>query len=473
MTAAGSVGWVELLLGVFVAYYAVLYGLYIVLIVLGARELRRYQRGVNSGEFQRLAGGTPPPPFSVIIPAFDEELLIVNTVLGALNLDYPQHEVIVANDGSRDRTLQVLIDRFQLSRADAQGHAYFPTQPVRGVYTSPHHPKLVVIDKVNGRKGDAVNTAINAARHPLLCIIDADCILEKDALLRVAGPFQRNPAVIAAGGVVRPANGLAVENGLIRHRRVPRRPLALMQAIEYLRSFQWARLGLSRLNSMLCISGAFLVVRTDVIVELGGLDPKAITEDFEFTLRLYRYIYERPGAERAEICYVPDAVCYTEVPESHGVYAAQRNRWQRATLQALLRYRRMAFNGRYGITGRFGVPFFFIFEGFAAIVEALSYLLIPLVIAAGLVLPLQVVGYLLLAALLGGLLSLSAVLLQETTSLRAECKADVAWLIAAGFVENLGYHQLHLLWRLVGTFEYFVRGRTDLGLMRRYGSYQK
>jgi len=464
---------VDLLIGAFLAYYLLLYGIYVVLIVLGARALRRHERGVRSGEFQRLAARARPLAVSMIIPAFDEELLIVNTVLGALKLDHPEHEVILVNDGSRDRTLQVLIDHFGLVRTDAAAHGPFPTQAVRGVYRSPQHPKLVVIDKVNGRKGDAVNAGINAARHPLLCIIDADCLLETDALQRVAEPFQRNPAVIAGGGVVRPANGLVVENGVIRSRRVPHRPLALMQAIEYLRSFQWARLGLARLNSMLCISGAFLVVRKDVMVAIGGLDATAITEDFEVTLRLYRYVHERPGNPPWEICYVPDAVCYTEVPESLQVYAAQRNRWQRATLQALLRHRRMFGNPRYGLTGLFGVPFFFVFEGFAAIVEVLSYLLIPVVIVTGLASPLQVAGYVLLAMVLGGLLSLCAVLLQETTRLRAEHKADVAWLILAGFVENFGYHQLHLLWRVVGTFQYFVQGRTDLGLMRRYGSYQK
>jgi len=464
---------IEFLIAASLAYYVCLHGIYAPLIALGATQLRRYQLGVTFGEYRRIAESPLTMPISVVIPAYNEEKVIVNTVLGALKLRYPQHEVIVVNDGSGDRTVDALVERFGMRSVRKVGQRHFGTKPVARVFVSSAFPNLVVVDKANGRRADAINAGVNLARYPLLCIIDADSILERDALLHVVRPFQRNASVAAATGMVRPANGLLVEDGEIVSAREPRGTLALMQAVEYLRSFQWARLGLSRLSSMLCISGAFMVVRKDVFIAMKGVDPTSITDDIEFTVRLHRHLGEQPAATRQRICYVPDAVCYTEVPETHRVYAAQRNRWQRGTLQALLRNWRMTFNPRYGLAGLFGMPFFLFFEAFAAVVEGVSYVLVPVAFVLGLATLAQLGAFLALAIVLGSLLSVAAILLQETTRLRVETTRDLMRLIGAAFVENLLYHQLHLLWRIGGTFDYLVRRRTDLGLMMRYGSFQR
>lgn len=464
---------VEILLAIIFVYYVLLFGLYALLIALGATQLRKYRLGVRFDEFQRIANSPLTMPFSVIIPAYNEELVIVNTVLSALKLRYPEHEVIIVNDGSKDRTLAVLIERFRLRPSPRVAQNRLPTQPVAAVYQTPDYPNLLVVDKANGKRPDAINAGANYARCPLLCVIDADSMLEEDALLHTVRPFLRDPNVIAGGGMVRPANGLTVVDGRITGFGVPRNGLALIQAVEYLRSFQWARLGLARLGSLLCISGAYMVVKKDVFVDMGGCDTDTITDDIEFTVRLNRYVHEHKGPGRPRIEFVPDAVCYTEVPESHRVYAAQRNRWQRGTLQALLRHWRMTFNPRYGMAGLFGMPFYLLFEAFAAIVEGVSILLIPFVIWFGIARPGQLVVYLVLAILLGSLLSISAVLLQETTRLRAEKTSDLVRLLLASIAENLIYHQLHLAWRIAGTFDYVVRRRTDFGLMVRYGSHQQ
>lgn len=464
---------ITMLLGIIFAYYLCLHGIYLVLILIGAIQLRSYQSGIHFGDFQRIADSPLSLPFTVIIPAHNEEKIIINTVLGALNLRYPLHEVILVNDGSSDRTLQTLIARFGLVRVNKFGQKRFATQEVRGIYESQAFPKLTVVDKVNGQRGDAINAAANLARYPLLCIMDADCVFEEDALLRVVRPFLRNSRVVAAGGIVRPANGLMVEEGRITSYGLPRGALALFQTVEYLRSFQWARLGLARLKSMLCISGAFLVVKKDIFIEMGGVNSRAITDDIDFTVRLHRHIGERRAGEHLEIAYIPDPVCYTEVPETLRVFAAQRNRWQRGTLQALLGQPRMLFNPRYGMAGLFGMPFFLIFEALAALVEGLSYLLIPFIFILGIATLDELILFFVLAILLGTILSVSAVLLQESTRLRPARTRDLVKLLAAGFLENFGYHQMHLLWRIVGTFDYLVRRRTDLGLMQRYGSYQK
>lgn len=461
-----------LLNGIFV-YYVVLHGLYLLLIVLGATQLRRYHQHINIGDFRRIAESPLTLPFTVIIPAFNEEKVIVGTIDAALKLRYPQHEVIVVNDGSSDATLAALVRHFGLRRVSKVGPRRLQTQPVRGLYESFEHPNLLVIDKDNGQRADAINAAANFARYPLLCIMDADCIFEEDALLRAVRPFLRNRNVIAAGGIVRPANGLVVRGGRIQGFGLPRGLLPLVQAVEYLRSFQWARLGLARLNSMLSISGAFLVVRKPVFVAMGGVDAGAITDDIEFTLRLYKYAYENSTREeRLVVDYIPDPVCYTEVPESMRAYISQRNRWQRGTMQALFRHWRMTLNPKYGLAGMFGMPFFLVFEVFSAVVEGLGYVLIFFAIAAGLASWPQVLVFLALAVVLGTFLSISAVLLQERTRMRAAGTRDLLRLLGGAVIENFGYHQLHLVIRLVGTFDYLVRHRKDVGATERYGSYQ-
>lgn len=464
---------ITMLLALIFGYYVCLHGTYLLLILIGAVQLRNYQFGITFDEFQRIAESPLTLPFTVIIPAYNEEKVIINAVLGALILRYPQHEVIVVNDGSDDKTLPLLIKQFGLRRVNKVGQIRFKTRAIRGIYESLDFPKLVVIDKENGHRADAINAAVNFSRYPMLCIMDADCVFEEDALLRVIRPFLRSNDVAAAGGIVRPANGLKVSEGRIISHGIPRGFLPLMQTVEYLRSFQWSRLGLATLNSMLCISGAFLVIKKNVFIDIGGVDPAAITDDIDVTVRLHKYIYEKQNGPRLKIAYIPDPVCYTEVPESLSVLASQRNRWQRGILQTLLRNWRMTFNPRYGITGLFGMPFFVFFEALSAIVEGIGYILIPVAFLLGLATLQHFMLFFVLAIILGTFLSVTAVLLQEGTRLRPTNTRDLLRLLLAGFVENFGYHQMHLLWRIMGSFDYLIRRRKDLGLMQRYGSYQK
>ena len=463
----------HLIFAVFV-YYVCLHGLYLILILIGSTQLRRHSRGISYGEFQRIADSPLTMPMTVIIPAYNEGVIIINTVLSALKLRYPQHEVIVVNDGSEDNTLQVLITRFGLRQVDKVGLKPIATKEIRAIYESAEFPNLVVVDKANGRRADAINAAVSFSRYPLLCVIDADCMVEEDGLLRMVRPFLRDHKIVAAGGVVRPSNGLIAANGKILSNDLPRGMLALNQEIEYARSFHWARIGLAKLNSMLCISGAFMVIKKDVFVAVGGTWSESITDDIEFTIRLTRYVYDRKNKLHQKITYVPDAVCYTEVPDTIRQYASQRNRWQRGTLQALMRSIGMMCNPRYGLAGLFGMPFFLIFEALSAVVETAGYVLIVLALILGIATAGEVLLFLYLAFVLGTLLSLASVLLKETTRLRTANRGDLWRLIFAAFTDSFGYHQMHLLIRVVGTFDYFIRRRVDLGaVMVRTGANQK
>lgn len=451
-----------ILLGILI-YFIALHAIYLLLIFLGAAQIRRYQGGITFTEFERIAKSTLSMPVSVIVPAYNEETIIVNTVENVLKLNYPAHEVIVVDDGSTDGTIEALKKHFGLRRVDKHGRKSIETREITAVYESAEYPNLTVAAKENGRRADAINAGATLARYPLLCVIDADCVIEPDGLLHMARPFLVDSRLAAAAGVVRPSNGLAVENGTITRRGLPRTLLGLNQEIEYARSFQWARTGLSRLRSMLCISGALLLVKKSVFEEAGGPWPQSITDDMEFAIRLNGHIYDRRNGHNHTLAYAPDAVCYTEVPETWKLYASQRNRWQRGTLQSLLRHWRMIFNPRYGMTGIFGMPFFLIFEALAPLVELLAYTLAIVLLFLGLATIKEVLIFAFLAYITGVFITLLAVLINESSRWRTASWGEFWKMILAIFTDNLGFHQFRLLCALVGTFEYIFLRRSDLG----------
>ncbi len=453
---------IRILLWVILTYYIALHAIYLLLVLLGASQIRRYRRAITFAEFRQIADSRLSMPVSLIIPSFNEKEIIVSTVLNASRLNYPEYEVIVVSDGSDDETIELLSEHFNLRRIEKIGRRKIDTKEVIAVYESEDHPNLLVVDKVNGRRADAINAGVALSRYPLLCVIDADCLLEKDALLHMARPFLRDSRVGAVAGVVRPSNGLSVVDGEILHKGLPRTLLGMNQEVEYARSFQWARIGLARLRSMLCISGALVLIRKHLFEAVGGPWPLAITDDIEFTMRLNRYLHDRRKRDQQKLVFAPDAVCYTEIPETLSQYASQRNRWQRGTLQALIRNRGMLFNPRYGMTGLFGMPFFLTFEGLAAVVELSAWILMIVALVMGIATTWEILAMIWLAYILGVFLSLSAVLLTEATVLRTARWRDFWRLILAIFLDNLGFHQFHLLVRVIGTAQYIL-GRRDLG----------
>ncbi|HKQ60744.1 MAG TPA: glycosyltransferase [Candidatus Polarisedimenticolaceae bacterium] len=451
-------------------YFAVLNSTYFLLFLLSLGEVFRFVRRTFFSDYRQILQSEMTWPVSILVAAHDEEKTIVETVRSLMMINYGEFEIVVINDGSSDGTLQRLIDEFELSRIDRVWAHVLPSAPVRAVWGSLVHTRLTVVDKLRGGKADALNAGINVARYPLFCSIDADSVIEDTALLRVVKPFMEHPTeTVAAGGIVRIVNGCKIRDGRVVQIELPDRALPILQVVEYLRAFLSGRVGWSVLRSLLIISGAFGVYKRKEVVEIGGYRTNTDTEDLDLVLRLHRHLRERRRKYR--IVFVPDPVCWTEVPSSLGVLRRQRNRWHRGLVQNLWANRRMLFNPRYGALGLFGLPHFFLFEMLGPFIETLGYAVVLLSFLLGL-LDLQFfLLFFTLAVLYGVFLSVAAVLLEEISFRRYPGWIDLSKLIVFGVLENFGYRQLLSLFK-VKAFWDVLRQRRAWGRMDRTGFQQ-
>lgn len=440
-------------------YFVALALSYLAITVLSAIAARRYARRRSSAALQRALRSRLTPPVSICVPVYNEREGIADALRAMLTLNHPQFEVIAVNDGSTDGTLEHLIEAFDLRRIDQPLRDEIATAKVRGVYRSRSHDGLIVLDKDNGGRADALNAAINAGQYPLVCFVDADSILDQDALITASLPFVERPDLtVGVGGIIRVANGSEIEAGHVAEVHLPRNGIAMFQTVEYLRAFLAARTGWSLFNGLLIISGALGVFRRTAVAEVGGLAADSIGEDFELCVRLHRKAHDEGRRYRLE--FVPDPVCWTEVPERVSELGGQRNRWQRGLIDTLVRHRRMIANPRYGTVGLLALPFFVVFECLGALVEAAGFLAIVLALALGVVNVEFALVFALVATLSGVLLSLSAVLLEDLAFRTYGRLRELGRLIVYSVLENFGYRQLIALYRVGGFIAYLRRDRT-------------
>ena len=451
---------------VVLGYFFLLNGAYLVTSIFAFSALRRYADRLKSVELDDLLREEVLPPVTLIAPAYNESATCVQAVRALLGLRYSDYEVLVVNDGSKDETLAVLSDAFQLKPASRAPTADIPSQRVRGVYRSALNPRLWVIDKENGGKADALNAGLKLCRTPLFCAIDVDTLIEREALTRLARGFLEDTRTVAAGGIIRIVNDSVVASGAVKEVRLPKNWLARFQVLEYLRAFLAGRMGWDALDATLIISGAFGMFRRDRVVEVGGYSTDTVGEDMELVVRLHRYCREQKIPYT--IRFVPDPVAWTECPESRRILGRQRDRWQRGLMESLWRHRIMLFNPKYGRIGMLAFPYFFFLEMLGPIIEGLAYVGFALALILGRWSLVYLVAFLALAIAFGIALSIAAVALEELTFRRYPRTKDVVALIGLGFVETLGYRQLSTWWRVKGMISK-LRGVHSWGAMERKG----
>ena len=447
-------------------YFLAVNSFYLVLLTCAAFEMRRHRLRIREETSWRMLGSAVAPTLSMIAPAYNEGATAVESVRALVTLQYPNLEVVLVNDGSSDDTLAVLEREFELVPLHPIYRRRIEHEDVRGLYRSSIKPSLVVVDKENGGKADALNAGLNVATGELVCAIDADTLIEPDALLRMARPFLHGSDVVAAGGTVRVANGSSVKRGRVGVARVSRHPLAGVQVVEYLRAFLFGRLGWNRLGGNVIISGAFGLFRRDAVIAAGGYLSDTVGEDMELVARMRRQGVERGTSQRVE--FIPDPVAWTEVPESLRVLGRQRDRWQRGLADVLWRHRDVLLRPRYGTLGFVAFPYFVLVELLAPVIEAVGLLGLGAALLLGavdgsfaLVLFLAAYGF-------GVLLTCLAVVFDELSFPRYGQVRDRLLLVLWAVLESLGYRQMTVYWRLRGLVK-FLRGRTDWGVMTRTG----
>jgi len=431
-------------------------------------EMRQHSQAHDTESAWQLLISDAAVPISVIVPAYNEEATIVENVKSMLSLKYPDMELIIVNDGSKDDTLKCLIDAFSLEQVHRAYDLAVPAAPIRGLYGTPAFPQMLVVDKENGLgKANATNAGINLSRNDLFCVIDADSILEREALLRSVRPFMENPKeMVAVGGTIRVINGCEIKDGHITNVGLPNRFLPLVQSMEYIRAFLMSRLAWSYWGSLLIISGAFGIFRRDRTIEVGGFSLDTVGEDYDLVVKLHRHLSDTNTPY--EMRYVPEPVCWTEAPESFAILGNQRKRWQRGSLEVFLKNKGMLFNPKYGRIGMLGLPNSLLIDVVGPIVEMLGLILLPIFWALG-VLQLEfMLAYTALFFVYGVFMSISSLVLEEMELERTPFATDLLKLALIAILENFGYRQLNNFWRISGFLD-FLRKKNDWGVMVRKG----
>ncbi|MCC5926143.1 MAG: glycosyltransferase family 2 protein [Bacteroidetes bacterium] len=449
-----------------IAYFVALNSIYLLLIVFSFLHIRKQIKEKDVYKMHGLFASNLYNPISILAPAYNEEATVVESVNSLLQLRYPNFEVIVINDGSNDQTLQVLIDKFDLERIERYIPLVLDHKPIRGIYRSRRFSELIVVDKENGRKADALNAGINVCRNDLFCAIDADCVLEPDVLQNMLRCFIEDETTIAVGGIVRVANNCVIEGNEIKEIRMPKSFLARIQVVEYLRAFLFGRVGWDYMDSLLIISGAFGIFDRNAVLRVGGYLHDTVGEDMELVVRMHRYHRENKIPYRVR--FLPEPVCWTEVPEDVNVLSRQRNRWHRGLADTIWRHRKMIGNPKYGRLGTFAMPFFLFFELLSPVIELLGYLAVILMVILGVFNSTFAILIFSATVLLGVVLSVASVLCEEYTFRRYTKVKDVLTMVAFAFIENFGYRQVHALWRFKGLVD-FLRGNKEWGVMTRKG----
>jgi cellulose synthase/poly-beta-1,6-N-acetylglucosamine synthase-like glycosyltransferase len=430
---------------------------YLLALIIALKTSATHQRGIESFRLRWITESPLAPPITLLVPAYNEEKSIRVSIRNLLELDYPEIEVIVINDGSKDQTLHELQDEFKLRPTRMVYVQEIASAEIRGLYRSDADPRLLVIDKESGgSKADAVNAGLNAATSPYVCIVDSDSMLERDALLRIMVPVLADPKrVVGVGGIIRILNGSEIQGGQVKRVRLPRKSIEIIQVVEYLRAFLIGREAWAQGNMMLIISGAFGLFRTDLVRAVGGYRAKAIGEDFDLVARLHRYLLEK-GQEYL-IKFVPDPVCWTEAPSDLKSLGRQRARWHKGLLDTLRPNLNMLFRSRYGRVGFVALPYLWIYELFAPIIELGGMVTIVVAAVMGDLNHDFFVQFMIFGYAFATVISIGAVLQEELTYKRYSDWQDVARLVTYCFLEHFPYRQLHMVWRLQGLWQY-MRG---------------
>jgi len=447
-------------------YFLCVNGFTTLLLACATANLRVHFLAATAQRRNLLLSSPVLPRISVLAPAYREQDTLVASVTALMTLSYPALEVIVVNDGSPDLTMERLQEGFDLEQVPSAFRRQVDTKPVRSVWRSRQDPQLLVVDKENGGKADALNAGLNLASGDLVCAIDADTLIEPDALLRMVRPFLSYDGCLAVGGTIRVANGSSVRDGRVFEVHTPRNWLAGIQSVEYLRAFLLGRLGWNSLGGNLIISGAFGLFRRQAVLDIGGYLHDTVGEDMELVARLRN---NAPRGGPSTVRFVPDPVAWTEVPESLKDLGRQRDRWQRGLTDVLQRYRGSIFNPRKGRLGMIIYPYFLFVEWLAPVVEGLGLIFLAAALPFGMISPEFALAFFVVAYFYGILLSLWSVMIDSMAFPDKHTRRGDLLLVLWAVLEQFGYRQFTIVWRVRGMWRQLRSQTLEWGEMTRKG----
>jgi hypothetical protein len=445
---------------------------YIILSIISTFETIDYFKKNNFVNYSKILSSNIAPSISIIAPAYNESLNIVENVRSLLSNHYANYDVIIVNDGSKDNSLELLINAYDLVNVNYLINPQLKTQPLRkGIFksTNPAFEKLIVVDKENGGKADALNMGLNISTSKYVACIDVDCLLLEDALQKMVKPFLETTTkkVVATGGVIRIANNSTIKDGKLIKVNLPNKLIEKAQILEYLRAFLLGRMAWSRLNGLLVISGAFGMFDKKIAIKVGGYDTSTVGEDMEIIVRMRRQLEEKNL--NYKVAYIPDPLCWTEAPDNYKTFISQRNRWTRGTIEVLRKHRKLAFNPKYRNLGLLSYPYWLIFERFAPVIEVIGMVYFGILIALKEVKWDYALAFFILAYLFTILLSLGAIYSEELTYHQYKKRGTGAKLILISFLEPFVLHPFILYAAVRGNLDYYFNKKKKWGEMTRKG----
>ena len=463
---------ISFLLEVTILVYALaVFSVYLILSVLSGIELMKFFNSEKITNYDAILSSPFAPTISIIAPAYNESLTIVENIRALLSLYYPNFEIIIVNDGSKDDTLVKIIEAYELEKVPYVIDYKIECREILDIYKSKKKAfnNLTIINKINGGKADALNAGINIAKGQYFIAIDVDSIIDPYALQKMVLPFltETDKRVIATGGVIRIANSCKIKDGQLIEINVPEDFLPRCQVIEYNRAFLLGRLAWSRLDGLLLISGALGLFDKEIAIACGGYLNKTVGEDMEIVVRMRKYMANRN--EKYKVAYVPEPLCWTEAPSSLKILGSQRNRWTRGTIETLFLHKDIFFNPKYGIMGMLSYPYWVFFEWLAPIIEAVGILYFILIAFTGhpnwpfFSVTLFFVYFFSVS------FSTYAILFDHLIFHRYRKRSMIFKLLVTSWMEPFFYHPMVTYWALRGNWDYFVRKKKAWGKMTRQG----
>ncbi len=453
-----------------IMYYVIAISIaFVVLSILASYAMNKYKRRNGFVDYRAILSTELAPGISIIAPAYNEGNNIVENVRSLLSLHYPDYEIIIVNDGSKDDTLEKLIEAYDLYKVHFAINYQIETKDVRAVYKSKNkaYSDIVVVDKENGGKADALNVGLNISREPLVACIDVDCILAHDALLKLVKPFMEGDRkIIATGGVIRAANSCEIQAGEIKKVRLPTKYKVRVQVLEYFRAFLMGRMAWAQIDGLLLISGAFGMFDKEVAIRAGGYDPKTVGEDMELVVRMRRLMHDEKTKYR--VAFIPDPLCWTEVPETWKMLGKQRNRWARGTIETLWKHRRLCLNPKYGVMGMVSIPFWILFEWLAPLIELTGIILYTIMAVFGWTNWTYYISFFILVYCFSVMFTVFAIWFEEETYQQYRKPKYIVILLFTTILEPFVYHPFVMLSSVKGNIDW-LRGKKSWGEMTRVG----